>query len=72
MRTTLAVLASGLLIAACSNSASPPAAESAPPGRPQMPIAQLPAIDADAVLAHTNVLSSDEYEGRGPGTKARS
>ncbi len=34
-----------------------------------MPIAQLPAIDADAVLAHTNVLSSDEYEGRGPGTK---
>jgi Zn-dependent M28 family amino/carboxypeptidase len=28
-----------------------------------------PGIDADAVLRHTKVLSSDEYEGRAPGTK---
>ncbi len=28
-----------------------------------------PAIDGEAVLAHTKVLSSDEYEGRKPGTK---
>lgn len=28
-----------------------------------------PAIDAQAVLAHTKVLASDEYEGRKPGTK---
>src|SRR5947207_1596125 len=32
------------------------------------PIGQLPEIDIDAVLAHTKVLSSDEYEGRAPGT----
>jgi Zn-dependent M28 family amino/carboxypeptidase len=27
-----------------------------------------PEIDADAVLEHTKILSSDEFEGRGPGT----
>src|SRR5438128_1415976 len=34
-----------------------------------IPIGQLPPIDVDAVLAHTKVLSSNEYEGRAPGTK---
>jgi Zn-dependent M28 family amino/carboxypeptidase len=29
----------------------------------------MPDIDTDAVLAHTKVLASDEFEGRGPGTK---
>ena len=33
------------------------------------PIGELPEIDADAVLAHTKALASDEFEGRGPGTK---
>ncbi len=28
-----------------------------------------PAIDANAVLAHTKVLASDAFEGRAPGTK---
>src|SRR5215470_10020855 len=32
-------------------------------------MAQLPDIDAAAVLAHTKVLSSDEFEGRAPGSK---
>jgi Zn-dependent M28 family amino/carboxypeptidase len=32
-------------------------------------MAQLPDIDTAAVLAHTKVLSSDEFEGRAPGTK---
>ena len=32
-------------------------------------MAQLPDIDTGAVLAHTKVLSSDEFEGRAPGTK---
>jgi len=31
-------------------------------------MAQLPDIDAAAVLAHTKVLSSDQFEGRAPGT----
>ena len=34
-----------------------------------MPIGQLPSIDANGLLTHTKVLSSDEYEGRAPGTK---
>jgi Zn-dependent M28 family amino/carboxypeptidase len=33
------------------------------------PIGDLPEIDINAVLAHTRVLSSDLYEGRGPGTE---
>src|SRR5437867_3836721 len=32
-------------------------------------IGQLPAIDIDALLAHTKMLSSDAFEGRAPGTK---
>jgi Zn-dependent M28 family amino/carboxypeptidase len=32
-------------------------------------LAQLPDVDAAAVLSHTKVLSSDEFEGRAPGTK---
>ncbi len=39
----------------------------AKPGPPTL--AQLPDIDASEVLAHTKVLSSDEFEGRAPGTK---
>src|SRR5262249_30986539 len=35
----------------------------------QVPLAQLPTVDPNALVAHTRVLSSDEYEGRGPGTK---
>src|SRR5262245_59668450 len=35
----------------------------------QVAVAQLPEVDTAAVLAHTKVLSSDEFEGRAPGTK---
>jgi len=39
-------------------------------GKPSPPtLAQLPDVDANQVMAHTKVLSSDEYEGRAPGTK---
>src|SRR6266540_2227020 len=34
-----------------------------------VPIGQLPAIDTNALLEHVKVLSSDEFEGRAPGTK---
>lgn len=50
---------------ACSRSAPEPPAAPKPP----IPLAQLPDIDMDAVLAHTKVLSSDEFEGRAPGSK---
>ena len=52
-----------MMIAACSK---PPAAVSV---KLQVPLARLPTVDAQAILAHTKVMSSDEYEGRGPGTK---
>jgi hypothetical protein len=35
----------------------------------RIPIGELPDVDTDAVLAHIKTLSSDEFEGRGPGTK---
>src|SRR5213593_4715990 len=34
-----------------------------------VPIGQQPAIDLDALLTHVKTLSSDEFEGRAPGTK---
>jgi Zn-dependent M28 family amino/carboxypeptidase len=58
------------VVSACSS--GEPKATAAPPSpssRQHIPIGQLPAIDTDALLAHTKVLSSDEYEGRAPGTK---
>src|SRR3954464_5789893 len=39
----------------------------AKPGAPTL--AQLPDVDTKAVLDHVKVLSSDEYEGRAPGSK---
>jgi Zn-dependent M28 family amino/carboxypeptidase len=35
---------------------------------PVSPLDRLPDLDMNAVLAHTKVLSSDEFEGRAPGT----
>jgi Zn-dependent M28 family amino/carboxypeptidase len=49
-----------LLAAACDRSDSP---------QPEATPASIPAIDGDAVLQHIKVLSSDEFEGRFPGTK---
>jgi len=65
------ILAASLLAAACSSSkpAEPPPPSPSVASGPQIPIGQLPPIDTNAVLAHTKVLSSDEYEGRAPGTK---
>src|SRR5882757_3938811 len=59
-------------LAACSNQAPPrtPAIDtSSPVLGPHVPIGQLPDVDVAAVLSHTKALSSDEFEGRLPGTK---
>jgi Zn-dependent M28 family amino/carboxypeptidase len=59
-------------LGACSSPESTPLADTRPGPTPTVqrtPIGDLPDIDADAVLAHTKVLASDEYGGRGPGTK---
>ena len=55
-----------LCAAACSSQTPPPAATSATASGPTL--AQLPGVDMTAVLAHTRTLSSDEFEGRAPGT----
>lgn len=73
MKTPLALCVVCFVAAACSTPDTKPAAEAPPPG--PTPIVQrttlgeLPEVDVDQVLAHTKTLSSDQYEGRGPGTK---
>ncbi len=73
MHKTALVLASVLLCAAaCSTRDERPAADQAPGPTPTVqrtPIGDLPELDIDAVLAHTKTLSSDEFGGRGPGTR---
>lgn len=60
--------------AACSGPGLRPGAQASGPVSPQasaakpLSIRDLPDIDIASVLAHTRTLSSDEFEGRGPGT----
>jgi Zn-dependent M28 family amino/carboxypeptidase len=73
MRSIAGVLALSMLAAGCSrnNDSAPaaPAASSSPAAAaPRVRVADLPKIDAAAILNHTRVLASDEYEGRFPGT----
>ena len=59
-------------LGACSSPQTTPPADTAPGPTPTVqrtPLGDLPDIDTDAVLAHTRILASDEYGGRGPGTK---
>ena len=66
----MCVVIFALVAGACSSepkTAVPP--PTAPATSPHLSIGQLPPIDVDAMLAHTKVLSSDQYEGRAPGTK---
>ena len=58
--------------AACDSRGEHPTATVTPGPTPSVlrkAIGDLPDPDIDAVLAHTKVLSSDEFQGRGPGTK---
>lgn len=68
LTTTTSILFACTVAAACSSKPEPPPPAPVVPAQ-QVPIGQLPAIDTDAVLRHTKVLSSDEYQGRAPGTK---
>jgi Zn-dependent M28 family amino/carboxypeptidase len=62
-----------LCIAAAACSPEPTQQTAGAPPLPSMsqhvPIGQLPSIDSNALLAHTRKLSSDEFEGRAPGTR---
>ena len=63
MKRTIVALVACALIGGCGGSETPAPATSttAPP--------QTPKIDQTAIMEHIKVLSSDEYEGRAPGTK---
>src|SRR3954463_10346933 len=72
MNKAVALLAVAALAAGCSGPEPKPAGDPAPGPTPTIqrtPIGELPEVDVDAVLAHTKILSSDRFEGRGPGTK---
>jgi Zn-dependent M28 family amino/carboxypeptidase len=66
------VFIAALFAVACSSEqkaqpSTPPLPSTAP--SQQLPLGQVPNVDVDAVVQHTRVLSSNEYEGRAPGTK---
>ena len=64
------VLLIAVLVTACASEPTATPADAPPPSTSShVSIGQLPAIDATALLRHTKILSSDEFEGRAPGTK---
>lgn len=64
--SALAILLVVLPVASgCKN--TPPTAQA--PGLAQLPVGSMPKIDQQKILDHIKVLSSDEYQGRKPGTK---
>jgi Zn-dependent M28 family amino/carboxypeptidase len=64
MKPTIVALAACALVAGCGGSDT---REAPAPSTP--PAAKPPALDQAAIMEHIKVLSSDEYEGRSPGTK---
>src|SRR5438034_1401744 len=69
-RAALALLLACVLAACSSEPKAAPWAELRPPSTSQhVPIGQLPNVDTQALLAHTKVLSADQFEGRAPGTR---
>ncbi|MEX2271480.1 MAG: M28 family metallopeptidase [Vicinamibacterales bacterium] len=66
----LFILASVVALVACNGAEQgPPAgATPAPPRAEQQPLTALPGIDQNRVLEHIKALSSDEFQGRLPGT----
>jgi Zn-dependent M28 family amino/carboxypeptidase len=62
---TFKTLAAGLLaLAACAAGDAPPIS----PEAPALPVFASPALSPRALLGHVSVLSSNEFEGRAPGT----
>jgi Zn-dependent M28 family amino/carboxypeptidase len=57
------------LVAACTSKSETPAPQPQATAAVQVPLASMPKIDQQKILEHIKVLSSDEFEGRAPGTK---
>jgi Zn-dependent M28 family amino/carboxypeptidase len=69
----LALVALSAVLSACSGSPQPPPSAATTPvattaPSAKIPLAQLPKIEAAPMLEHIKVLSSDQFEGRAPGT----
>jgi Zn-dependent M28 family amino/carboxypeptidase len=56
-------------IAACTSKSETPAPQQQAPAAVQISLASMPRVDQQKILEHIKVLSSDEFEGRAPGTK---
>jgi Zn-dependent M28 family amino/carboxypeptidase len=56
-------------VAACGGQSEAPPPQQQTAAAPQLPLASMPKIDQQKILEHVKVLSSDEFEGRAPGTK---
>jgi len=75
MKRTFAVTVLAVLlvsIAACSGRSDTPPSQQPPaaaPAEASLPVASMPRVDQQAILDRIKVLSSDEYEGRAPGTR---
>jgi len=63
----LSVFAIALLLSAANGCSSTRTAEAPVPAR--LSVTAMPKIDQQKILDHVKVLSSDEYQGRAPGTK---
>ena len=61
MKRPASIIVAVLVAASC-------AAPGGPPAPKDTPLADLPAIDTNAILADTRALSADEFEGREPGS----
>jgi Zn-dependent M28 family amino/carboxypeptidase len=59
----------GIGAVSCGGPGPAQTAQSAASALAHTPIGQLPALDLDELLTHTKMLSSDEFEGRAPGSK---
>jgi Zn-dependent M28 family amino/carboxypeptidase len=70
MKRTVVLSAALIVAAACSKSEPPPpAAATAAPAVAPAAITKMPKFDAAPLLDHIKVLSSDEFDGRAPGSK---
>ena len=75
MKRILLTVAACLLASACNRGESkegPPPTPPTPPNAPAVPAAPVEGmakINPNAILERIKVLSSDEYQGRAPGTK---
>jgi Zn-dependent M28 family amino/carboxypeptidase len=72
-KPAIALLALTIAVSGCSGSPQPPSAASTPVAATpapaaRVPLAQLPKIEAAPILEHIKVLSSNQFEGRAPGT----